>query len=170
MLRREARVDLAAIRRNVRRLREIAGTPHAMAVVKADGYGHGSVPVARAALAGGADWLGVVDIAEALRLRDAGIDAPLLCWLHAADADFGAALDASIDVGVSSRKQLNAVAAAARDRGLVAAVHVKVDTGLGRNGVPESEWRGGVGGGAPPPVEGGVRVRGGVGHPPHAGG
>jgi alanine racemase len=169
MLRREARVDLAAISRNVRRLRELAGTPHAMVVVKANGYGHGSVPVARAALAGGADWLGVVDIAEALQLRDAGIDAPLLCWLHARDADFGAALDARIDVGVSSRDQLQAVAAAARARGLVGAVHVKVDTGLGRNGVAESEWRRVFEDAAGLQQEGVLRVRGVFSHLANAG-
>jgi alanine racemase len=169
MLRREARIDLSAISRNVRRLRELAGTPHAMAVVKANGYGHGSVPAARAALAGGADWLGVVDITEALQLRDAGIDAPVLCWLHAVEADFGAALDARIDVGVSSRDQLHAVAAAARDRGLVAAVHVKVDTGLGRNGVGETEWRGVFEDAAALQREGIVRVRGVFSHLANAG-
>ena len=169
MLRREARIDLAAISGNVRRLREIAGTPDAMVVVKANGYGHGSVPAARAALAGGATWLGVVDIAEALQLRDAGIEAPLLCWLHAADADFGAALDARIDVGVSSAEQLRAVAAAARDRGLVGAVHVKVDTGLGRNGVAENEWRAVFEHAAALELEGVVRIRGVFSHLANAG-
>jgi len=169
MLRREARIDLAAISRNVRRLRDLAGTPHAMAVVKADGYGHGAEPVARAALAGGADWLGVVDIAEALRLRRAGIDAPVLCWLHARDADFGAALDARVDVGVSSRDQLREVAAAARGCGVVGFVHVKVDTGLGRNGVEETGWRAVFEDAAALEAEGVLRVRGVFSHLANAG-
>ena len=138
-LRREARVDLSAITRNVAQLRSVAGTPHLMAVVKANGYGHGSVPVARAALAGGADWLGVVDIAEALEVRAAGIDAPLLTWIHHADADFAAAVDAGIDIGVNSREQLTAAAAAA-PTGSPAMVQLKVDTGLGRNGAAPGEW------------------------------
>ncbi|WP_227497149.1 alanine racemase [Planctomonas psychrotolerans] len=138
-LRREARIDLAAIEHNVARLREVAGTRSLMAVVKANGYGHGSVPVARAALRGGADWLGVVDIVEALELRDAGIDAPLLTWIHATDADFASAVAARIDIGVNSLDQLRAVAQAVRGDSR-ADVHVKVDTGLGRNGAAAENW------------------------------
>ncbi len=67
-------------------MRAHVGTPHVMAVVKANAYGHGAVAAARAALAGGADWLGVADLAEALQLRAAGIDAPVLAWLHDPDA------------------------------------------------------------------------------------
>lgn len=139
---REAVIDLAAIRGNVARLRELAGTEHLMAVVKADGYGHGMLHVARAALAGGADWLGVADIDEALAVRDAGIAAPVLAWLHEPDADFGAAVRGGVDVGVSSIHQLDAVAAAARGLGRTAAVQVKLDTGLSRNGCPEADWAG----------------------------
>jgi alanine racemase len=138
-LRREARIDLAAIERNVARLREVAGTRSLMAVVKANGYGHGSVAVARAAIRGGADWLGVVDIAEALELRRAGIDAPLLTWIHATDPDFGSAIAARIDIGVSSLAQLRRAAEAAGARS-PAMVHVKVDTGLGRNGAGRDDW------------------------------
>lgn len=110
---REAVVDLGAITRNVEHLRSSIGTPHTMAVVKANGYGHGAIESARAALAGGADWLGVADIDEALALRAAGIDAPVLAWLHDPDADFAPALAAGIDIGVSSLQQLEAVADAA---------------------------------------------------------
>ena len=130
---REARVDLGAISANVGALRAMIGAAHAMAVVKAGGYGHGAVRAARAALDGGADWLGVVDLDEALALRSAGIDAPILAWLHDPHADFAAALEAKVDIGVSSVAQLEGVAStpsAHRPQ-----VHIKVDTGLGRNGV-----------------------------------
>lgn len=137
---REAVIDLDAVTANIRSLRQIIGTPHLVAVVKADGYGHGAVPVARAALAGGADWLGTADIPEALALRAAGIDAPLLCWLHPHGADFSAAIGAGIDLGVSSAAQLDEIADAAGRS--VAQVHLKLDTGLSRNGVAEAEWEG----------------------------
>ena len=137
---REAVIDLAAIRSNMAHLRALVGTPHAMAVVKANAYGHGAVPVARAALAGGADWLGVADIDEALQLRDAGIDAPILAWLHDPDADFSAAIDDDITLGLSSARQLQRAADAAAELGQTASVHLKLDTGLSRNGVHENDW------------------------------
>jgi alanine racemase len=137
---RVAVIDLAAIRGNIAHLRELVGTPHAMAVVKANAYGHGAVPVARAALAGGADWLGVADIDEALALRDAGIVAPILAWLHDLDADFSAAIDDDVTLGVSSAHQLQQVADAASELGRIASVHLKLETGLSRNGVHENDW------------------------------
>ena len=88
---REARIDVSAIAHNTERMRRAAPTPHFMAVVKADGYGHGAVRAARAALEAGADHLGVADVAEALELRAAGIDAPVLAWLHDPLADLDAA-------------------------------------------------------------------------------
>jgi len=109
-------------------------------VVKANGYGHGAVQVARAALAGGADWLGVADIDEALALRAAGIDAPLLAWLHGPDADFAAAINADIDLGLSSETQVRRAADAATAVGRTASVQIKLETGLNRNGVDESDW------------------------------
>src|SRR5690606_18863015 len=89
-------VDLAAIRHNVGVLKERAGAAEVMAVVKADAYGHGLVPSARAALAGGASWLGVAQLAEAMTLRAAGITAPVLSWLHAPGAGFAPAIEADI--------------------------------------------------------------------------
>jgi len=133
---REARISIDAIAHNVELLRRAAPTPHLMAVVKADGYGHGAVTVARAALEAGADHLGVADVAEALELRVAGIDAPLLAWLLDPNGDLGPALEAGISIGVSSLAQLERVVAA----GHRPAVHLKVDTGLSRNGVVEAEW------------------------------
>lgn len=132
---REAIVDLNAISGNVEAIRRIAGTPHFLAVMKANGYGHGASAAARAALAGGADWLGVVDAAEARALRDAGIDAPILTWLHGPDETFSAAVELGLDVGVSSLSELERAAAAG-----VANVQVKVDTGLGRNGSAPELW------------------------------
>jgi alanine racemase len=137
---RQADIDLDAVASNVRRLRQIAGTEHLIAVVKANGYGHGAFECARAALAGGADWLGVADVAEALALRGVGIEAPILAWLHDAQADFGAAVTGGISIGISSLRQLDAVADAARSTGRAASVQLKLDTGLSRNGVPRGDW------------------------------
>lgn len=136
---RVATIDLAAIRANVATLAALVGATQTMAVVKANGYGHGAVEVARAALDGGADWLGVADLAEAAELREAGIDAPVLAWLHTAGADFAGAVTAGVDIGVSSVAQLEQVAAAV-PIGSRAFVQVKLDTGLSRNGAAEAEW------------------------------
>ncbi|MFJ6653895.1 alanine racemase [Microbacterium sp. NPDC091313] len=135
---REAVIDVEAIADNVRHFRRLTGV-EVMAVVKADGYGHGAFRSAVAALQGGATRLGVADVAEAQQLRRAGVSAPILAWLHAPGTDFAPAVAAGIDLAVSSLDQLDAVAAAARgDRPAV--VHVKVDTGLSRNGTPPAEW------------------------------
>lgn len=139
-LERRAGIDLAAVRHNVRTLKERTrrpdGTaPALMAVVKADAYGHGAVPVARAALAAGADRLGVAHVTEALDLRAAGVDAPVLAWLHTRDTPFAQALAADVALGVSGW-EIEPVADAARAAGRPATVHLKLDTGLGRNGCP----------------------------------
>ncbi|MDZ4266247.1 MAG: alanine racemase, partial [Mycobacterium sp.] len=91
-------VDLDAIAHNVATLREHAGSAAVMAVVKADGYGHGAAPVARAALAAGAAELGVATVDEALALRRDGITAAVLAWLHTPDTDFAPALLADVQV------------------------------------------------------------------------
>lgn len=136
---RSAVIDLEAIRHNVRRLATAASPAKVMAVVKADAYGHGAVPVARAALQAGASWLGVAHISEALSLRAAGIDAPLLAWLHTADSNFGAAVAAGVDIGCSGW-ELERIVAAAREQERPARIHLKVDTGLGRNGATPEAW------------------------------
>jgi len=129
-------VDLAAIRENVRSLAAHAPTAQVMAVVKADAYGHGLVPVARAALAGGATWLGTAQVEEALALRAAGIVGPrVLTWLYAPGAPLAEALAADVDVSVAAPWAVDEVVAAARAAGRTARVHLKIDTGLGRNGV-----------------------------------
>jgi alanine racemase len=136
----EAVVDLAAIAHNVRVLREHAGGARVMAVVKADGYGHGATEVARTALAAGAAELGVATVDEALALRRDGITAPVLAWLHPPGIDFGPALHADVDIAVSSVRQLEELLDAVRRTGRTAAVTVKVDTGLNRNGVPPGQY------------------------------
>ena len=136
---RSAVVDLAAVRANVRRIRRAAAPARLMAVVKADAYGHGAVPVARAVLEAGADALGVAHVEEALELRAAGITAPLLAWLHTVDTDFRAALAHDVELGVSGW-ELGPVAEAARGLRTAARIHLKIDTGLGRNGATEAQW------------------------------
>jgi len=135
----EALVDLAAVAHNVEVLVQHAGSAAVMAVVKADGYGHGAVAVARAALAAGASELGVATLEEALQLRHAGITAPVLSWLHTADEDFAPAVAADVGLAVSSPRHLAGVLAGAAAMGRTAVVSVKVDTGLNRNGVSPSE-------------------------------
>ena len=132
----EAIVDLTAVKANVALLKEKAGVD-LLAVVKADAYGHGLVPVAKAALEGGANWLGVALLEEALTLRSAGITAPILAWLVPPGSDFQSAVDNDIDIAVASLKALNEVAAVEgvkRPR-----IHLEVDTGMSRGGFL-SEW------------------------------
>lgn len=136
----EVRVDLDAIRHNVRRLREAAPGAELMAVVKADGYGHGMVPVATAALAAGATWLGVCTLGEALALRAAGITAPVLAWLLAPGQPRHEAVTAGVDLSVACRAELDEVVAASRQAGAAARVHLKLDTGLARGGATTTDW------------------------------
>ncbi len=137
---RRAVIDLDAFRSNVRTLAAAASPAETMIAVKADAYGHGMVPMARAALQGGATSLAVLDIPAALTLRDAGIEAPLFAWLHGPDSDFAAAVAARVDLGVSALWQLEAILAARG--GLRPRVHLKVDTGLSRNGASAKDWPG----------------------------
>ena len=136
-----AAVDLAAITHNLSVLRAAAPGALQLATVKANAYGHGLVPVALAALDGGADWLGVAQLAEAFTLRrgldEAGVpraDAPLLAWISTSSSDFAAAIEADIDVSVSWTWVLADICAAAREVGRPARVHVKIDTGMSRAG------------------------------------
>ena len=133
-------VDLDAVAANVAVLRERAGGAALMAVVKADGYGHGMVPVARAALAGGASRLGVAHLREALELRSAGIDAPVLAWLTVPGDRYAEAVAAGVEVGVSAEGTLAELADAAAATGRAARVQLKADTGLSRNGCPPHLW------------------------------
>jgi alanine racemase len=133
-------VDLDAVRANVTHLAELVSPAEVMVVVKADGYGHGMVPVARAARAAGATWLGVAVLEEALALREAGDRGPVLAWLAVPGEDYRPAVEADVEVTAYSVDQVRAVAAAARDVGRPAGLQLKVDTGLGRGGAPAQEW------------------------------
>lgn len=139
-LRAQATVDLAALRSNVAALRARAPRSGLMAVVKADAYGHGMVPCARAALEAGAGWLGTATPEEALALRAAGITAPVLCWLWTPGGPWRAAVEADVDVTVSALWALREVSEAAAAAGRTARVQLKADTGLGRNGAQPAEW------------------------------
>jgi alanine racemase len=155
----EVVVDLDAIAANVATLRERVGRP-LMAVVKADGYGHGMVPAARAALAGGADSLGVAVVEEALALRAAGVTAPLLAWLNGPGEDFAAALAADVEVSVNAEWGLAEVVDAARATGRTARVHLFADTGLSREGATPADWPGLVAAAARAQADGEVIVTG----------
>jgi alanine racemase len=135
-----ARIDLDAIRANVAELDRRAGDASVMAVVKADGYGHGIVESARAALEGGAGWLGVAVADEALLLRAAGIDAPALAWLLAPADDWTAVAAVDVDLSVSARWALDRTVEAAGSLGRTVRIHLKVDSGLGRAGSPVRDW------------------------------
>ncbi|MGA5167043.1 MULTISPECIES: alanine racemase [Streptomyces] len=140
-LRARAEIDLGALRANVRALRGRVGTDvQVMGVVKADAYGHGAVPCARAALEAGATWLGTATPHEALALRAAGIDAPLLCWLWTPGGPWDEGILADLDMGVSGMWALREVTEAARRTARPARVQLKADTGLGRNGCQPADW------------------------------
>lgn len=132
---REASIDLDAIADNTRHLKRLTGA-EVIAVVKANAYGHGAAASAVAALSGGATRIGVAEIAEALELRRAGITAPILAWLHRPAERFEDAAANRIELGISSFDQLEAAGAV---RGGLA-VHLKLETGLSRNGIPPSDW------------------------------
>ena len=136
----QAIIDLGAVAHNVRVLSRAAGAAGVMAVVKADGFGHGAVEVARTALRHGATRLGVTSPDEALALRAAGIDAPMLLWLYPPDESFADVLAAGVEVAASRAEALEEIAAAAHSLGVVAGVHLEADTGLSRGGAPAGDW------------------------------
>ncbi len=131
-------IDLDAFRRNVRQLAATASPAQTMLAVKANAYGHGLVPLARAAVEAGSPWLAVLEVPAGITLRDAGITVPLFAWLFGTGTDFAAAISNGIDLGVSARWQVEAAAAASRGR--PARLHLKIDTGLHRNGARPEDW------------------------------
>ncbi|SEG33640.1 alanine racemase [Thermomonospora echinospora] len=133
-------MDLDAVRANVALLRERAGGTEVMAMVKAEAYGHGLVETARAALDGGAAWLGVARVAEALRLRAAGISAPVLVAVATRGEPYEDAVAAGVDLTVGSAWLARRVTEAAERSGRAARVHLKVDTGLSRGGATMADW------------------------------
>ncbi|GAA4155683.1 alanine racemase [Gryllotalpicola daejeonensis] len=143
----EAVVDLGALEKNIAHLRRTVAPADLMVVVKADAYGHGRVPVARQAVAGGIRAIGALDVDTALELRAAGIgdDVTVLAWLYPPGQDFGEAIARRIDLGVSSLPELRSITDAAQR--LAASevfvpphLHLKLDTGLHRNGATAADW------------------------------
>jgi alanine racemase len=153
---RRATVDLGAYRANLRHLQEVVAPADLMAVLKADGYGHGAVALGRAAVEAGVTWLGALELANAHELREAGIDerVSIMVWQFASTETFERAVGERIDLGLSSLRQLEAVARAVRSVASAAApdarpealieipalVHLNVDTGLHRDGVLPGDW------------------------------
>jgi alanine racemase len=134
-----AEIDLAAFRANVATLQAHSGVP-AMVVVKADGYGHGIIECAREARVAGAGWLGVATPAEALMLREAGDAGPVLAWLYGVEEDLAPLVAADVDVSAHSVEHIGRLTAAAATSERRARVHLKIDTGLSRNGAPSYDW------------------------------
>jgi len=137
-MRAEAIVDLSAIKFNVELLKKTSGTK-LLAVVKADAYGHGLIPVAQAALSAGADYLGVALLEEAVTLREAGISAPILAWLVQPGSEFAQAIALDIDIAAASLKALSEISLASQQVQKKARVHLEVDTGMTRGGFL-AEW------------------------------
>jgi alanine racemase len=131
------RIDAGAIAENTRRIGALTDAT-VMAVVKADGFGHGTA--ALAALDAGAGWLGVTSIDEALPFRWRGVSVPILSWLNAPDADYDAALLHDVDLAVSSIAQLQRISVAALRTGRRARIHLHLDSGLARDGIDRREW------------------------------
>lgn len=129
---REIRVDLEAVVTNYRNIKAQTNSK-VCAVVKANGYGHGMHEVAQALENAGVDALGVADLNEALELRLAGIQSRVICWLLSPEDDFETAVASNIELGVSSFEVLEKLPPGAK-------LHIKVDTGLGRNGFVKSDW------------------------------
>ncbi len=153
-------VDLDAVRRNVATLKELADGAQMMTVVKADGYGHGMVEVARAARQAGADWLGVAVIDEAMALREAGDTGPVLCWLAVPGEDYEPPVEAGIDLTAYTVVEVDEIATAARDLGVRARVQLKVDTGLSRGGSTPALWPDLVRAAAAAEESGAIRITG----------
>lgn len=127
-------VDLSAVAANTRRFVALA-RGSVMAVVKADGFGHGLGDVARTAVAAGATWIGVTSLAEAVAVRESGVDVPVLSWLNPVDVDVRLAARCGIDLSVPSLRHLAMIEQAGPVR-----VHLQLDTGMARDGAAPDTW------------------------------
>ncbi|MCL6429544.1 MAG: alanine racemase [Anaerolineae bacterium] len=133
-------IDLEAIAHNTRELCALIGPGvRLMAVLKADGYGHGAVKVARTAVNNGASWLGVACLSEALVLREAGLEVPILILGYTPPWQAREVVEQGVDATVFSLETAEALSRATRELGRRARVHVKVDTGMGRLGLLPEE-------------------------------
>ena len=133
-------VDLDAFRANLTAIGDHVAPAALMVVVKADAYGHGMLECARAARSAGTPGLGVATPTEALALRDAGDEGPLLAWLYGPEEDLSPLVAADVDVAAHSVTQISELAAAAGAAERRARVHLKIDTGLSRNGASPEDW------------------------------
>ena len=139
MNRAEAIIDLAALESNVRRL--LSGSKaKGLAVVKADAYGHGLIPIAERAVKAGASWVGTALLEEAIKVREGGIKVPIISWLTPIHDDFEAALQNQIDLAIPSIEHLTAVMKAAEKTNIKPRLHLEVDTGMTRGGAL-GEWK-----------------------------
>jgi len=131
-----AGIDLDAIKNNIQNLKQLTSKPcKFMAVVKADGYGHGAVRVAQKALQSGADWLGVARLHEAVELRQAGIEAPLLIFGYIHPSQAAIIKEFNLVTTVYGIEMANALSNEARLSNKPVKVHLKIDTGMGRVGM-----------------------------------
>jgi alanine racemase len=138
MSRASAEINLSAITQNFKSIKSRT-TANVLAVVKADAYGHGLIPVSKALEEAGADWFGTALLEEAINLRKAGILKPIISWLTPLGEDFKSAIDLDIDLGIPSIDLLDEVIKAASLTGKTARIHLEIDTGMSRGGVL-SEW------------------------------
>jgi alanine racemase len=138
----EALIDLDAIQANVAALRRHVGAAEVMAVVKSEGYGHGMLESAAAALAGGATWLGVVHVADAIALRRAGFTVPVLSLLGSPDAQHADAIRHDVDLTAGTAALADQIALAAEGAGKPARLHLEADTGMSRGGATADDWAG----------------------------
>jgi alanine racemase len=156
----EALVDLGTIEANVAAIRSRVGSAQVMAVVKSDGYGHGMLASARAALAGGASWLGVIQLADAIQLRRAGVRVPVLSLHGSADAPHAEAIACDVDMTAGTRELVDQIARAAKAAGKPARLHLEADTGMSRGGATAADWPGLVHAALAAEADGLVRVVG----------
>jgi len=138
MARAVAEINLTAIKKNVEYIKQKSNA-QILAVAKADAYGHGLVPVAKAAVDSGATWLGTALLEEAIELRNNGIDAQVIAWLTPLGEDFKSALSLKIEIGVSSIELLDEVVSASEKVGVIPRLHLEIDTGMSRGGVAD-QW------------------------------
>jgi alanine racemase len=138
MSRASVEINLSAITQNFKSIKSRT-TADVLAVVKADAYGHGLIPVSKALEEAGADWFGTALLEEALNLRKAGILKPIISWLTPLGEDFKSAIDLDIDLGIPSIDLLDEVIKTASLTGKTARIHLEIDTGMSRGGVL-SEW------------------------------
>ncbi|HCP72025.1 MAG TPA: alanine racemase, partial [Actinobacteria bacterium] len=133
-----AEINLDAIKNNLRLIKSKTNS-QILAVVKANAYGHGLVPVSTAALEGGADWLGTALLEEAIELRKNGINSPIIAWLTPLGEDFRSALELNIDLSISSLEVLDEIVLASKLVNKVPRLHIEIDTGMSRGGVRD-DW------------------------------